>query len=273
MRFYLSDLPQHNLMPNGDMSQNSGWSAFGSGNVKCWQAANVNGPGLGWYVAKNEATPESAAGLQSATFALTGGQSYRLSLWVYPAQDSAPLPEIRIYTAAESPEPIVSGNAYTPVYNGWQQLQLSFSAEHDTDAAFLAAVYADDTLGAFYLDNVILYPATAAITQIEIMPDWNLETGHTATTTKTRTQAGRLFIYDWHHYAKKSITLDFVPALQAQIINGFWQKRAKLLFTATEDNNLYEYTMGVITNDRTPLSQYQQPYTHYFRGKLSFEEL
>ena len=271
MRFYLSDLPEYNLMPNGDMSQNNSWSVFGHREVQCWQSANVSGAGLCWYVNKGEAARGVTAGLRSGAFTLTQGQYYHLSLWVYLSQGTPSLPQVSIY--ADDDTVMTSGNDYTLSYNGWQQMNLTFAATKDTDEAFLAVVYEGAALGAFYLDNTLLYPATAEITEIEIRPDWNIDLGRTASMTKTRSQAGRLFLYDWNQYAKKSISLDFVPAAQAQIINRFWQNRTKLLLKTMHNNTLSDYILGVITDDKTPLNQYQAPYTEYYRGKLTFEEL
>lgn len=271
MRFFLSDLPEHNLMSNGDMSQNNAWSAFGHQTIQYWQSANSIANGMCWYVCKNEDVRGVTAGLRSAALELAGGQSYHLSAWVYLTPDTTAPPQIRIY--ADTDIIMAASEAYTQGYNGWQQMSLTFSASQDAPGAFVAVVYADDQLGAFYLDNVLLYPAAAAITEIEIMPDWNIDLGRTATMTKTRSQAGRLFLYDWNHYVTKSISLDFVPASQAEIINRFWQKRTKLLLKSMRHDILTDFILGVITDDKTPLNQFQSPYTDYYRGKLTFEEL
>lgn len=271
MRFFLSDLPEYNLLPNGDMSQNNAWSAFGHQAVQCWQSTSIVASRLCWFVCKNEEASGATAGLRSGTFELAAGQSYHLSAWVYLASDTTAPPQIRIYADADII--MAASEAYSPGYNGWQQMFLTFSPSKDAPEAFLAAVYEDDTLGAFYLDNVLLYPAAAAITEIEFMPDWNIDLGRTATMTKTRSQAGRLFLYDWNHYTNKSITLDFVPAAQAEIINRFWQNRTKLLLQSIRQEIIYDFTFGIITDDKTPLNQFQSPYTDYYRGKLTFEEL
>lgn len=271
MRFYLNDLPEHNLAPNGDMSMNAHWRVFGHKDVKCWQSANINNTGLCWYVNKTEQALGVTAGLRSGEFTLSAGQSYHLSLWIYLSQGTPTLPKICIY--ADDTTLMAKGNNYTLGYNGWQQMNFTFVATQNSSTAFLAAVYEGEALGAFYLDNVMLYPAATELNEVEIMPDWNIETGQNAASTQTRTLAGRLFIYDWHHFIKKTITLDFVPEDKAKIINRFWQNRTKLLLTATQNGALKEYALGVITNDRTPLNQYQPPYTQYFRGKIIFEEL
>lgn len=271
MRFFLSDLPEHNLMPNGDMSQNNAWSAFGHQTVQCWQSANSIANGLCWYVNKNDAARGVTAGLRSGTFELAAGQSYHLSVWVYLAPDTSAPPQIRLY--ADTDTIMTASETYAAGYNGWRQMSLAFSASQDAPAAFLAVVYEDDALGAFYLDNVFLYPSVAATTEIEIMPDWDIDLGRTATMTKTRSQAGRLFLYDWNHYVAKSISLDFVPAAQAEIINRFWQKRTKLLLKIMRHDILTDFISGVITDEKTPLNQFQSPYTDYYRGKLTFEEL
>lgn len=271
IRFFLSDLPEHNLMPNGDMSINGEWNVFGHREVRCWQSANIKSAGLCWYVNKGETARGVTAGLRSGAFELALGQSYHLSLWVYLSQETPTLPQIRIY--ANTDTVMASGNDYTLGRNGWQQMNFTFTATQETAEAFLAAVYEGDALGAFYLNNVLLYPAVAEITEIEIMPDWNIDLGQTATMAKTRSQAGRLFLYDWNHYVKKSISLDFVPAVQAQIINRFWQNRTKLLLKTMRNSILADFTLGVITDDKTPLNQYQAPYSDYYRGKLTFEEL
>lgn len=270
LQFFLSDLPEHNNISNGSMSHNSGWRIFGFHSIRCWQTSNINGAGLCWYVCKDEASRGFTSGVRSDAFKLTAGQKYDLIVWVYLAGDTTELPQARVYLDIYTV--MVQGGDYTPAANGWLQLKLTFTATMNAPEAFMALIYERETMGEFYFNNVVLASAADEITEVEIMPDWSLDLGQTASVTKTRSQSGRLFLYDWYHYTQKSIALDFVPAAQAEIINGFWRKRTKIQLTVLNDGAIMDYTVGVLTDNKTPLNQYRQPYTNYYRGKLTLEE-
>lgn len=266
VQFFLSDLPRHNLMPNGNMRTNEGWRTFLTA-ITCYYAQNPYG-GHSLYVGKGAFT--GTCGVRSGAFSLIAGQSYILALHIL-LQDTVLRPKICIYGTDNSL--LLSSASYKESHKGWLMAQISFTAVQTSSEAFIALMYENTDKGNFFLDNVMLYPANAAVASIEIKPEWSLDMGLATSNSKTRSLAGSLFIYDWHHYAKISIALDFVPAATAAKINSFWLNRTSLLYTMLQDNTLQEYIQGVLTDNSTPLSQYQQPYTNYYRGRLTFEAL
>ena len=107
---------------------------------------------------------------------------------------------------------------------------------------------------------------------IPIYPEWGFKGGREQIQSSHRTQAGRLFTYQWGSYFKYSVPLRFVSSSDQSRIGAWWQNQHQIAFTL--DSSLTESTfLCRITNDDEPFPTLMAPYRDLVQGELQLESL
>lgn len=122
---------------------------------------------------------------------------------------------------------------------------------HPTIEVVTALVF---KLGMSDLDFITLYPL------------WNYEGFKRQKRTEHRSKSGKLTLYKWHSLDEFNLTVDWVPASEACVVNSWWDMNTRLLFQV----NSIVYDVKIM-NDAAPLRQYEKPYNTYCRGKIELE--
>lgn len=106
---------------------------------------------------------------------------------------------------------------------------------------------------------------------IELFPQYNYKRRDVAIQNKHRTKSGKLYTYQWGTYLKINFGLDLVVAANAAIINSWWQSETELLLFVVSDS-VVEVNSVMITNNETPLNQFEPPYDEYYKGKIELTD-
>jgi len=109
-----------------------------------------------------------------------------------------------------------------------------------------------------YSDIVQLYP----------LPDyWK---GKLQSTTEARLKGGGLLLYRWSNYEQVKIPVSWVTASDAALVNSWWEAGSRVQFYISSGSEI-DVTSCTFMNKETPLNQYNEPHTDYFRGNILLE--
>ena len=129
-----------------------------------------------------------------------------------------------------------------------------------------------------YYDEISLYQVSAipyslgitSETIIQIYPGHDYINKLNISRTDARLKGGGLLSYRWSSYRDIQIPLSWLNASESSIINSWWESRAQIKFFVTS-GAVTDVHSVMIMNKETPLNQYNEPHTDYFRGNIHLE--
>ena len=113
-----------------------------------------------------------------------------------------------------------------------------------------------------YFDDVL-----TAIDVIELTPERNLRLRDELFVGDHQTIGGANPSYKWGFNKKWNLPLEYVEENQALLLNQWWQDTRPLLFTWDTSDTTQQFIV-TMTNNQTPMTQFNEPYHDNWRGTL-----
>jgi len=116
------------------------------------------------------------------------------------------------------------------------------------------------------IDNV----SVVAMETVTLYPEYDLKLGEKQVRNEHRSRSGKLYLYKWSDYEHIEFSLNWLPSSDAALVNSWWDSNAELLFFVNSGTATAVHSV-MILNEDTPLQQFNQPYTDYYRGRILLE--
>lgn len=110
----------------------------------------------------------------------------------------------------------------------------------------------------------------SSATTVTLNPEYDYAAPSTQLRSETRTRTGKRYEYKWGSYDKFKMSVQFVTASDASLVNSWWDARSELLLFITSDSTTEVHSV-MLMNDDKPFSQFQKPYVNLYRGKIELE--
>lgn len=113
-----------------------------------------------------------------------------------------------------------------------------------------------------YIDDVL-----TAIDVIDLHPERNLTLNDELFLGEHQTIGGANPSYKWGFNKKWKLPLEYLEENEALLINQWWQDTKPLLFTWDTSDTTAQFIV-TMTNNQTPITQFNKPYHDNWRGTL-----
>jgi len=113
-----------------------------------------------------------------------------------------------------------------------------------------------------YFDDVL-----TAIDVIDLHPERNLRLRDELFMGGHQTIGGANPSYKWGFNKKWNLPLEYMEENEALLLNQWWQDTTPLMFTWDTSDTTQQFIV-TMTNNQTPMTQFNKPYHHNWRGTL-----
>jgi hypothetical protein len=120
----------------------------------------------------------------------------------------------------------------------------------------------DTNSNTIYFDDVL-----TVVDVIELCPERNLRLRDELFIGDHQTIGGANPSYKWGFNKKWSLPLEYVDENQALLLNQWWQDTTPLMFTWDTSDTEQQFIV-TMTNNQTPMTQFNQPYHDNWHGTL-----
>lgn len=114
-------------------------------------------------------------------------------------------------------------------------------------------------------------------TAVTLNPNYDIDINNEQNRADHRSIDGTLYQYKYHSFRSFDISLEWVPATDASIINSWFDTNTDLTFfisSGTSVNSYEVYSVDVrILNNSSPMNNFQAPYVEYYAGALKLESI
>jgi len=107
--------------------------------------------------------------------------------------------------------------------------------------------------------------------EVTLIPEWNYNNGEEMEYSRYRTNAGRLYQYQWYRYGSIKFDTKFVNSETMSIVNSWWASQTKLLFFVNNGSTV-DVSSVMLVNKNAPFMENVKPYTEYWQGAIELEE-
>lgn len=110
----------------------------------------------------------------------------------------------------------------------------------------------------------------SSVDAITVYPEYNYSPHDDQERSDIRAKDGTLYQYQYYAYNKFDVSLEWLPASDAALINSWYDTNVDLIWFVTSNNDTEATTVRIMNNEK-PIADFQAPYIEYYKGKLSLE--
>ena len=119
----------------------------------------------------------------------------------------------------------------------------------------------------FYIATSGSLSVNSMVDYVQVYPEYNYELTGKKIEDRKRSRAGKEYVYKWSQYKGWKFDIFYVNCADMTKINSWWSGNDTLIFI----DNLSQVNTVRLTNDKTPISKFEKPYTDLWSGMIELE--
>lgn len=110
----------------------------------------------------------------------------------------------------------------------------------------------------------------SSASMLQVYPEFDYTKEKIQNRSDFKTSTGRMYQYTWGSYTRIDFSLNYVPGSDYALINSWFNSNSDLLFFVVSDSVVEVHSVHFV-NDKSPLSQHNEPTDQLWSGKIELE--